>query len=1010
MSVKRALLKTILFGLAHILRRTAKKYPAFLEEIQRHNCTVQIKLKDDSLGRHYTFRNGVLTSSAGIHPKPDVTLAFKDLPTAFIFMKPPQDQAEILHAVKQFRAQVLGHDPLVVWFMQLLARTQTIGLELGTRMGDGTVRYTTNTNGGPLFVYVKDGKIVRLTPIDLDDTDAPSWSIRARGKTFTPPRKATANPHALALKSAIYSDKRNLYPMKRVDFDPNGERNPQNRGISGYERISWDEANEIVANEIKRQKAVHGPGSIATYSSDHHQWGNIGYYLSALMRFRNLVGVTQVHHSPDSWSGWYFGGQHHYGSSLRVGNPGFYSTVEDCLKEAEMIVFWSSDPETTNGPYGGFEGTQRRFWAQELGIEFVHIDPHLNPSAQLYGGKWIPVRPSTDSALAHAIMYVWLTEDLYDKDYVAKRTTGFDEWRDYLLGGSDGIAKTPEWQEEETGVPARVVKALARSWAKKKTYLSAGGVGAGFGGASRSATGSQWARNMILLMAMQGWGKPGINFGNLQAGTPLNNTFYFPGYAEGGISGELQWTAGAINNYCRMPHVLTMNPVKQIIPRQGLSEAIIEGKATGYLWDGISLEAQFAPFEYPMPGYSPVHLLYRYGASAFGTLTKSSRLVEMYRHPSLECVVSQSIWFEGEAKFADIILPACTSFERWDISEWSNTSGYVHHLTSQLNHRLVLMQHKCIEPLGESKSDYEIFSGILQQLGLGAMYTEGCSELDWCKRIFDSSDLPRFAGVKWQDFLKKGYYVVPAEPEKTRDPVYMRWYAEDRLKDVPEPHPLPSQFQEEFGKGLQTQSGKIEFVSSSLKRGAQGNAQRPALNRYIPSWEGLRTAELVGKYPLQMVSSHSRYSFHTFVDGKNSTINDIEDHRVLIDGYYYWLMRLNPEDARQRGIAHHDLVRVFNDRGSVICAADVSALVMPGVVKTFEASAEFDPLDAAGTIDRAGCVNILVPRRREIEGTEAIAPNSCLVEIETWREEVRGRPHTSATQDLRIVNDVRSPN
>ena len=195
-------------------------------------------------------------------------------------------------------------------------------MRYGTPMPDGTTRYTTCTNGGPLYVFVKDGRIVRITPIDFDERDAPSWTIRARGQSFTPWRRATVNPHALTLKSMVYSDKRLLYPMKRVDFDPNGERNPQNRGISGYERISWDEALDIVANEIKRQRREHGPGSMAIYHSSHHQWGNIGYYLSALLRFGNLVGFTRVHSNPDSWEGWYWGAQHHFGNSLRVGVPG----------------------------------------------------------------------------------------------------------------------------------------------------------------------------------------------------------------------------------------------------------------------------------------------------------------------------------------------------------------------------------------------------------------------------------------------------------------------------------------------------------------------------------------------------------------------------------------------------------------------------------------------------------------------------------------------------------------
>ncbi|UCV17882.1 molybdopterin-dependent oxidoreductase [Ferribacterium limneticum] len=982
--MKQTMLKVILFGLTHIIRKSLKNFPAVRNHVKGRRCIAQIKLKDDSIGRYYVIESGRITSHPGIHSAPDVTMRFNDLRTALLFLKPGVSQAEVIHAAKNFRVLVLGRDETVVWFMQLLNLTQSAGWELGTPMKDGTVRFTTNTNGGPLFVYVKDDKIVRMTPIDLDNSDAPSWTITARGKKFTPQRRGMINPHAMCLKSLVYSDKRILHPMKRVDFDPNGERNIQNRGKSEYVRISWDEALDIVANEITRQKKVHGPGAMALFSGSHHQWGNVGYYLSAMLRFGNLVGFTRVHPNPDSWEGWYWGAQHHFGNSLRVGLPGFSGLVEDCLKEAEQIVFWSSDPETTNGYASGLEGTQRRFWAKELGIDFIHIDPHLNPTAQLYGGRWIPIKPATDPALALAIMYVWIKEGLYDKDYVASRTTGFDAWKAYVMGEEDGIPKTPEWQEPETGVPAKDVRALARSWGKKKTYLAAGGLGTGFGGACRSATGSQWARHMILLMAMQGLGKPGINFGNLQAGTPLDHAFWFPGYAEGGISGELNFTAGAVNTYCRMPHVLTMNPVKQMIPRQRLPDAIVDGYAKGYLWDGSSLEAQFAPYEYPMPGYSKVHMLYRYGASSFGTVANSDRFVEMYRHESLECVVNQSIWFEGEAQFADVILPACTSFERVDISDWGNSGGYIHHNTDQINHRMVIFQHKCIEPLGESKSDYQIFLEILNRLGLGAMFSEGCSELDWCKRMFEASDLVNY--TSWKEFIKKGYFVVPAEPEKTRDPAYFRWFAEDRHKDVPEPVPLPSQWSGEFGKGLQTQSGKIEFVSSSIQRGDPNNPERPALNRYIPSWEGPQTSELFGKYPLQMVSTHSRYSFHTYGDGKDSTINDIEDHRILVDGYYYWVMRMNPEDARQRGVNQHDLIRVFNDRGNVVCVVDISPLIAKGVVKAFESSAEYDIFmdPRFGRVDRGGCVNTLTPRRAQVKNTDGMGSNSCLVNIERW--------------------------
>ena len=866
--MKRLVFQTILFALAPMLNKAAGTRPAFRAFMRRHDAIVQIQLKDGSIGRYFEISGGRVKSTKGIHPGPTVRMVFKDVQTALSMMKPNADMGEVVHAAKNFRVMVMGPDHLCVWFMQLMNQSQTSGLRMGMPQQDGSTRFTMMTNGGPLFVIVKDGCIRRITPIEFDDTDAPSWSITARGKRLTPRRMATVAPHALAMKSAVYSDKRILTPLKRVDFDPQGERNPQNRGRSGYVPITWGEALDIVAGEIQRQKQVHGPGSMTIAHGSHHQWGNVGYYLSSLLRFGNMIGFTRVAANPDSWEGWYWGAMHHWGHAQRIGIAGNYGTVADCLQEAEMIVFWSSDPESTNGAYMGFEGTERRLWAKALGIEFVHIDPHFNPTAQLLGGRWIPIKPTTDAALAQAIMHVWVTEDLYDKDFVASCTTGFDTWHDHLLGLDDGVPKTPEWQEAETGVPAKVVRALARQWARKKTYLGAGVQGSGFGGAARGSNGAQWARCMVQMMAMQGLGKPGVNMGNLQAGTPVDHEFYFPGYADGGISGELQWNGNAVNNYQRMPHVITVNTVRQLVPKQQLPEAIVNGQATGYLWDGMATEIQFAPFHYPMPGYPRIHMIYKYGGSFFSTLSDSSRMEKAYRHDSIEFVVNQSIWMEGETQFADIILPACTQFERYDIGEWGSGGGYLQHGFNGLNHRVIAMQHKCIEPLGESKSDYEIFSLILQRLGLGAMFTEGCNELDWVKRVFDGSDVSK--RISWKAFCRKGYYVVPPESPGMEAAVNFRWFAEDRMKDIAEPQPLPSQWAGPFGKGLQTPTGKIEFIPETLKRHDPNNAERPVVNRYSPSWECPRTTGLSDRFPLQMIATHSRYSFHTNVDGKNS--------------------------------------------------------------------------------------------------------------------------------------------
>ena len=977
----------VLLSFRVLLGLTAMRFSSFKNRLKEKNLTVQIKLKDNSRGRYYILKDGAVTSRSGIHTNPDVNIIFENVRIALDILVPPRDQFATVNAMKAFQVGLLGPDELTSWWMETMSLMLNAGTRYGTDVDKGVTRYTGSTNGGPVFVYVKDGRILRITPIEFDKNDAGPWTIRARGKTFTPPRKTTIMPYTSATKSMIYSPDRILYPMKRVDFDANGNRNCQNRGMSGYVRISWEEALDTVANEIKRVKKDYGPGAILNGSGSHHLWGILGYWLSAKLRFFNSIGWTPVAHNPDSWEGWYWGAMHHWGQSTHLGSAETYGTVEDCLKECEMVVFWSSDPETTSG-YCAFEGTVRRQWLKELGIKMVHIDPYYNHTAALFGGKWFAPRPDTGNSLALAIAYVWITEDLYDKEYVGKRTVGFDAWKDYIQGKEDGIPKTPEWQEKEAGIPGKDVRALAREWGTKRTYLAPGGL-AGFGGACRCATGNEWARSMVCLMAMQGLGKPGVNMGSMAQGTPVDHSFYFPGYAEGGLSGDAEHTAFGVNLALRFPQLPTVNTVYQRVPRLRIPEAILDGHAYGYPTDPKTIEGQFLRYEYPAPGYPQIKMYYKYGGSHIGTMAETNRYARAYRSDHLEFVVNQSIWFEGEAKFADILLPACTNFERWDLSEFANCGGYVPNSFNQCNHRVILMQHKCIEPLGESKSDFQIFLELSKRLGFSAMFSEGVAEFDWCKRLFDASDVPRV--MPWKEFLKKGYYVVPAPKEELRAPVSFRAFAEDRPRDTPEVTPLPADYTEQVFKGLQTQSGKLEFVCSSLQRFDPDDPERPVMTKHIPSWEGHHTTELCQNYPLQLITPHPRYTFHTMGDGKQSWLDDIQEHRVPIDGYHYWIVRMHSKDAEARGIKENDLVKVFNGRGEVICAAQVTERVRPGTVHSWEGSAVYDPLGEPGmSPDRGGCMNLLTPSRPIIKKSHSLAVNSCLVQIEKWQGLERG--------------------
>ena len=879
----------------------------------------------------------------------------------------------------------MAREDLTNWFAQTLMMSQTVGWKIGTRLEDGTMRYCNMTNGGPVFVYVKDGKIVRMTPIDFDDDDPTPWTIAARGMHFTPPRKTTLAPHGQNAKSIVYSPDRLLYPMKRVDFDPDGERNPQNRGKSGYVRISWEEAIALVTNEIKRQKREHGPGAITFSHGSHHTWGNIGYYLSALFRFANAVGMTRVHHNPDSWEGWYWGAVHHWGYTLRVGQSETYGTVEDCLQNCDMIVFWAADPESTSGSYGAQEGTVRRQWLKNR--QARHQGRPRRSLLQRLGA--IPARQVVRAAAHH------LGRDgdghrlCVDQGRPLRQGVCEDPhgrlrqvWKAYLLGDEDGIAKTPEWQEKETGVPAKDVRALAREWGKKRVYLAPGGWGNGHGGACRNQTGIQWARVMVCLTAMQGLGKPGVNMGNLQWGCPLDFNFYFPGYADGGMSGDLENTSMPVELYQRMPQLPSMNSSFQRIPahldagshheRQG------RGLSVGRQIDRASVREVLLSGTGAFPGAHALqvrrlHPLHHEQHQSLGEdvpvaepgmrgqpidLVRGRGQVRRRPAAGLHQFRAHRHQRMGRARRLWASRPAAAQPPRHPVP------GAGDRADGRVEVRFLDLQRA-------------VQAARPRQLFLGGHATSSTGS----SGSISASDLPKV--ISWRKFLKRGYYVVPAEKEKLRAPVSFRWFFENRKKDVPEAQPLPSDYTEEYLRGLQTQSGKLEFECNSLKR--FNDPERPPIVKYEPSWEGPHSGEMFERYPLQMLTPHSKYSFHTQGDGKDSFLLNIEDHRVKVGGYYYWIMRMNAQDAAERGIKKHDLVKVYNDRGAVICAALPTQRLPRGVCHGYKSSAIYDPMGEPGkSVDRGGCLNLLTPERSQTKSTHALAGANSLVEIEPW--------------------------
>jgi anaerobic selenocysteine-containing dehydrogenase len=168
------------------------------------------------------------------------------------------------------------------------------------------------------MVDVKEGRMIRIRPARLYDRytkeDIKPWIMTARGKTFEPSDKSLVPPLSLAYKKRVFSPARIRYPMKRVDFDPKGERNLQNRGVSKYVRISWDEALEIITGEMLRMKDTYGPTAIL-YQNDQHGETKVvhGPHGCGRKLLNLLGGFTCQMRDPDSWEGWSWGAKHVWG-------------------------------------------------------------------------------------------------------------------------------------------------------------------------------------------------------------------------------------------------------------------------------------------------------------------------------------------------------------------------------------------------------------------------------------------------------------------------------------------------------------------------------------------------------------------------------------------------------------------------------------------------------------------------------------------------------------------------
>ena len=829
-------------------------------------------------------------------------------------------------------------------------------------------------DGNPSVVDVHQGKIVRIRPLHYewkyDKNSFNTWKIEARGKILEPNMKTLLPPFGLAYKKRVYSPNRILYPLKRVDWDPDGNRNTQNRGTSKYVRISWDEALDIIVRELTRITTKYGSEAVLAQADGHGEGKGIhAAHGSSLKLLALLGGCTMQMRNPDSWEGWAWGAKHAWGMEP-VGEMGpSANVIRDIAENTDMLLFWGCDPETTPWGFNGQMASRVSYWFSELGIKCVYICPDLNYGAAIHADKWIPIRPNTDAALQLAIAYIWITEGTYDKKYVASHTFGFSEFEQYVLGKEDGIPKTPEWAAGITGIPAMTIKALARGWASGRTSIAHGNGGP----AMRSAYATETGRLEVLLLAMQGLGKPGnhqlkmLEWGIqgmwFSHGNPLPAPKFYPHFLHPSYSitevGTQQAAAMDSRGKTQTELFKLMNPApinpKQFIPKNLIHEAILHPPVS---WYGNStfpgtVEDQFVKYTYPAKGCSEIHMIWTDSPCWITCWNDSNSFIKALRDPKIEFVLAQHQWLENDCILADIILPVNTKFEEEDITTDYESGQY----------STVMSGGKCIESLGESKSDYEIVCMIANKLGLLEKYTGGKSAEEWLRLSFENSGIQKL--ISFEEFNKNGYFVIPTDPEWKNYPPGLRKFFED-----PKNNPL------------KTPSGKIEFYSQNLAKHFAGDKERPPVPHWVEKGEShdeRLSGERAKKYPLLIVSNHGRWRVHAQCDDITWT-REIQTCKVEgPDGYKYEPLWMNPADAARRRIKHGDAVEVYNERGTVLGGAYITERIMPGVVY-MDHGARYDPI-VPGEIDRGGSINTITPHNLTSKNATGMVVSSFLVEV-----------------------------
>ena len=734
-----------------------------------------------------------------------------------------------------------------------------------------------NCGGNCIFQWhSRDGKVLYMETDNIGDSD---FQARAclRGRSM---RKWLNHPDRL------------LYPMKRVG----------KRGEGKFERISWDEAIQIIHDNLERIYDEYGPNSVfVNYATG--MYSSLGRnpsrrLLSLLGGFVNQ-GADYSTHMLQMIMPYMYGFDKDKGNVFSPYDNVNASSFSEAEAHSDLIVMFGNSPADTRmgGANAVWDFARVREAVTKRGGKIVNIDYRLNETSSGHSDEWLPIRTGTDAALCAALVHEFIKDGKTDEAFLAKYCVGWDEttmpesakgkhlsYKDYIMGeGYDKVEKTPEWAAEITQIPADRIRELAKDLENAKAPFVVQGWGP-----QRHTNGEETTRAICMVpIALGQIGLPGTNTGQREAEPPTY------------LVGSLPYK----------------NPVKTTLPVYQFINAIDHGHKMTAKNSGLTKAEELG---------TDIKCLWNYAGNC---LTNQHGDIN-YTHEVLadeskcEFILVWDTVMTDSAKYADILLPDAMRSEQLNMQ----TQGYSEYYTG------VTVGGPAQEAPGECRSSYDVCADIADSFGLRDKFTEGRTHDEWIKYLYEQGRAKAPEMPTWDEILKQGVYKVECEPAIG---------LEDFRKDP-------------IANPLGTPSGKIEIYSETLAKlndewEFENEDRIHPIPDFHPGFQGY--GEVTDEYPLYCSGFHYKSRTH-------SSYGFIEELEQAARQQVW----INPIDAEPRGIASGDTVSVKSPTGEIRIEARVTSRIIPGTIGIPQGA--WHKADMNGDkIDHGGCVNTLTKYR-----------------------------------------------